>query len=60
MDMGLRGNTYVVVGGTKGMGWQAARRLAAALEERLEREGEGEEGEEMDFLDFVINSFATI
>jgi len=28
MDMGLRGNTYVVVGGTKGMGWQAARRLA--------------------------------
>ena len=34
--------------------------LAAALDERLEREGEGEEGEEMDFLDFVINSFATI
>jgi hypothetical protein len=34
--------------------------LATALDERLEREGEGEEGEEMDFLDFVINSFATI
>ena len=35
-------------------------KLAAALEERLEREGEGEEGEEMNFLNFVINSFATI
>ena len=34
--------------------------LAAALEERLEREGEGEEGEEMAFLTFVINSYATI
>jgi hypothetical protein len=34
--------------------------LAAALEERLEREGEGEEGEEMDFLTFVIDSYATI
>jgi hypothetical protein len=34
--------------------------LAAALEERLEREGEGEEGEEMNFLDFVIDSYATI
>ena len=31
--------------------------LAAALEERLEGEGEGEE---MDLLDFVINSVATI
>ena len=34
--------------------------LAAALEERLEREGEGEEGEEMDFLTFVIDSYASI
>ena len=34
--------------------------LAAALEERLEREGEGKEGEEMNFLDFVIDSYATI
>ena len=35
-------------------------KLAAALDERLEREGEGEEGEEMEYLDFVINSFSTI
>ncbi len=28
MDLGFRGNAYVVVGGSKGMGWQAARRLA--------------------------------
>lgn len=28
MDLGLGGNAYVVVGGSKGMGWQAARRLA--------------------------------
>ena len=34
--------------------------LAAALDERLEREGEGEEGEEMDFLTFVIDSYASI
>ena len=34
--------------------------LATALDERLEREGEGEEGEEMDFLTFVIDSYATI
>jgi hypothetical protein len=34
--------------------------LAAALEERLEREGEGEEGEEMEFLTFVIDSYASI
>ena len=34
--------------------------LAAALDERLEREGKGEEGEEMDFLTFVIDSYATI
>ena len=33
--------------------------LAAALEERLEREGEGEEGEEMDFLSYIIDSFAS-
>jgi hypothetical protein len=34
--------------------------LAAALDERLEREGEGEEGEEMEYLNFVINSYSTI
>ena len=34
--------------------------LAAALEERLEREGEGEKVEEMDFLMFVIDSYASI
>ena len=28
MDLGFRGNAYVVVGASKGMGWQAARRLA--------------------------------
>ena len=33
--------------------------LAAALEERFEREGEGEEGDEMDFLTYIIDSFAT-
>ena len=35
-------------------------KLAAALDERLEREGEGEEGEEMDLLAFVIDSYFTI
>ena len=34
--------------------------LAAALDERLEREGEGEDGEEMEYLNFVINSYSTI
>ena len=34
--------------------------LATALDERLEREGEGEEGEEMEFLTFVIDSYSTI
>ena len=33
--------------------------LAAALEERIEREGEGEERKDMDFLTFMIDSFAT-
>ena len=33
--------------------------LEAALEERLEREGEGEEGDEMDFLSYMIDSFAS-
>ena len=33
--------------------------LAAALEERLEREGKGEEGDEMDFLSYIIDSFAS-
>ena len=34
--------------------------LAAALDERLEREGKGEEGVEMEYLNFVINSYSTI
>lgn len=29
MDLGLKGNAYIVVGGTAGMGWEAAQRLAA-------------------------------
>ena len=28
MDLGIKGNAYIVVGGTRGMGWEAARRLA--------------------------------
>ena len=38
-------------------GWVLPK-LAAALDERLE--GEGEEGEEMEYLNFVINSYSTI
>ena len=28
MDLGIEGKAYIVVGGTRGMGWEAARRLA--------------------------------
>ena len=28
MDLGVRNNNYIIVGGTRGMGWEAARRLA--------------------------------
>ena len=28
MDLGVQNNSYVIVGGTRGMGWEAARRLA--------------------------------
>ncbi len=28
MDLGVRDNAYIIVGGTRGMGWEAARRLA--------------------------------
>ncbi|MCY3793200.1 MAG: SDR family oxidoreductase [Gammaproteobacteria bacterium] len=28
MDLGIKDNAYIVVGGTRGMGWEAARRLA--------------------------------
>ena len=34
--------------------------LGAALEERLEREREGELGEEIDFIDYVIDTYSTI
>lgn len=29
MDLGVRGRAYILVGGTRGMGWEAARALAA-------------------------------
>ncbi len=28
MDLGVKGNGYIIVGGTRGMGWSAARRMA--------------------------------
>ena len=28
MDLGVRDNAYIIVGGTRGMGWEAACRLA--------------------------------
>ena len=28
MELGVRNNAYIIVGGTRGMGWEAARRLA--------------------------------
>ena len=28
MDMGVKDNAYIIVGGTRGMGWEAACRLA--------------------------------
>ncbi len=28
MELGVKGNTYIIVGGTRGMGWETARRLA--------------------------------
>lgn len=29
MDLGMRGNAYAIVGGSRGMGWETARRIAA-------------------------------
>ncbi|MBO9376652.1 SDR family oxidoreductase [Sphingomonas histidinilytica] len=29
MDLGMRGNAYAVVGGSRGMGWETVRRIAA-------------------------------
>ena len=28
MELGVKGNAYIIVGGTRGMGWETARRLA--------------------------------